>query len=93
MEDMVVRGLLREKAISGWKCCYLVFPLDDWTETVVFRSFYEKGFNLPVGTFFRGLLNYYRLEAIHLKPNSITQIAIFTHPCEGFLCIPAHFNL
>jgi hypothetical protein len=32
-----------------------------------------------MGAFFRGLLNYYRLEVIHLKPNSITQIAIFIH--------------
>jgi hypothetical protein len=49
---MVVRGLLPEKAIFGWKCCYnQEFPLEDRTEMVIFRSFYEKGFGLPAGAF------------------------------------------
>jgi hypothetical protein len=77
---MEARGLLLEKVISGWKCYHgQEFPSEDWTQMVIFRSFYEKGFGLPMGAFFRGLLNYYRLEVIHLKPNSITQIAIFIH--------------
>ena len=38
---------------------------------VVFKSFYEKGFALPAGAFFRGLLPFYGLEVTHLKPNSI----------------------
>jgi hypothetical protein len=67
--------------------------MEDQTETVIFRSFYKKGFGLPAGAFFSGLLHYYGLEATHLKPNSIAQIAIFIHLCEGFVGIPAHFNL
>ena len=63
------------------------------TETVIFRSFYEKGFALPVGAFFRGLLFFYGLEVTHLKPNSIAQIAIFIHLCEAFLGIAPHLNL
>jgi hypothetical protein len=94
LEDMEACGLLQEKAVSGWNCYHgQEFPLEDRTETVVFRSFYEKGFGLTVGAFFRRLLKYYRLEAIHLKPNSIALIAIFIHLCEGFLGIPTHFNL
>ena len=31
-------------------------------DTVVFRSFYEKGFALPAGAFFRGLLFFYGLR-------------------------------
>jgi hypothetical protein len=69
------------------------FPSEDQTETVLFRSFYKKGFSLPAGPFFRGLLHYYRLEATHLRPNSITQFSIFIHLCVSFLGIPAHFNL
>jgi hypothetical protein len=48
---------------------------------------------MPAGAFFCGLIHFYGLEAIHLKPNSIAQIAIFIHLHEEFLGIPAHFNL
>jgi hypothetical protein len=48
---------------------------------------------LPAGAFFRGLLYYYGLEVIQLKPNSLAQIAIFIYLCEGFLGILAYFNL
>ena len=63
------------------------FPTENRTEAVVFRSFYEKGFALPAGAFFRGLLFFYGLEVTHLKPNSITQITIFIHLCEAYLGI------
>ena len=59
----------------------------------MFKSFYEKGFTLPAGAFFCGLLHFYELEVTHLKPNSIAQIAIFIHLCEGYLGIAHHFNL
>ena len=45
--------------------------MEDRMETVIFRSFYEKGFALPAGALFRGLLFFYGLEVTHLKPNSI----------------------
>ena len=91
---MVERDVLSEKQISGWKCCFgEEFSMEDMTETVVFWSFYEKGFALPAGAFFRGLLFFYGLEVTHLKPSSIAQIAIFIHLCEAFLGIAPHFNL
>jgi hypothetical protein len=32
------------------------FPTDDVKEQVVFASYFERGFNLPVADFFRGIL-------------------------------------
>jgi hypothetical protein len=49
-------------------------PLRAPDETVVFWSFYEKGFGLPAGAFFRGLLHCYELEATDLKPNLICKL-------------------
>ena len=72
IQDMVERGILPEKQISGWRCCYgEEFPSEDTNQMVVFKSFYEKSFALPAGAFFRGLLHFYGLEVTHLEPNSI----------------------
>jgi hypothetical protein len=38
------------------------FPSEDVKEQIVFASFFERGFNLPAGDFFCGLLYYYGLE-------------------------------
>ena len=90
---MVERDILPEKHISGWRCCYgEEFPSEDTNQAVVFKCFYEKGFALPAGAFFRGLLHFYGLEVTHLKPNSIAQIAIFIHLCEGYLGIAPLFH-
>jgi len=52
IQDMMEHSVLLEKQISWWKCCYdEEFPMEDRTEAVVFRSFYEKGFVLPAGAF------------------------------------------
>jgi hypothetical protein len=69
------------------------FPSEDVKEQVVFASFFERGFNLLAGDFFCGLLYYYRLEVVHLVPNSITVVSTFIHFCEAYLGIPPHFLL
>ena len=94
IQDMVERGILPEKQISRWRCCFgEEFPSEDPDQTVMFESFYKKGFALPTGAFFRGLLFFYGLEVTHLNPNSIAQITIFIHLCEAFQGIAPHFNL
>jgi hypothetical protein len=37
----------------------------------VFSSFFQCGFGLPAYNFFRGLLDQYQIELVHLNPNSI----------------------
>jgi hypothetical protein len=73
IEALVDRGLLRLKTEVEWRAAAGEdFLREDVKEQVVFASFFERGFNLLVGDFFRGLLYYYRLELVHLVPNSIT---------------------
>jgi hypothetical protein len=73
IQALVDRGLLRLKAEVEWKAAAgEEFLTEDVKEQVVFVSFFERGFNFPMGDFFRGLLYYYKLELVHLVPNSIT---------------------
>lgn len=62
-------------------------------EIPVFASFLERGLGLPTSDLFRGLLDYYKLELVHLNPNGIFHIALFMHLCEAFLGIRPHFQL
>jgi hypothetical protein len=93
-QALVDRGLLRPKTEVEWRAAAgEEFPSEDVKEQVVFASFFERGFNLPAGDFFRGLLYYYRLELVHLVPNSITVVSTFIHFCEAYLGMPPHFML
>jgi hypothetical protein len=86
--------LLRPKAEVEWKAAAgEEFPIEDVKEQVIFASFFERGFNFPVGDFFRGLLYYYKLELVHLVPNSNTMVSTFIHFCEVNLGISPHLLL
>jgi hypothetical protein len=94
IQALVDRGLLRSKVEVEWRAAPgEEFPSEDVKELVVFASFFERGFNLPTGDFFCGLLYYYRLELVYLVPNSITVVSTFIHFCEAYLGIPPHFLL
>src|SRR5688572_3438835 len=72
IQALVDRGLLGPKSLLEWKATVgQEFPSEDKMETVVFASFFERGFGIPYRNFFRGLLNYYKIELVHLNPNSI----------------------
>jgi hypothetical protein len=94
IQALVNRELLRLKAEVKWRAAAgEEFPSEDVKEQVIFASFFERGFNLPAGDFFCGLLYFYRLELVHLVPNSITVVSTFIHFCEAYLGIPPHFTL
>jgi hypothetical protein len=94
IQSFVDRGLLRSKEEVEWKAASgEEFPTEDVKEQVVFVSYFERGFNLPAGDFFRGLLFYYKLELVHLVPNSITIVSTLIHFCEAYLGISPHFLL
>jgi hypothetical protein len=69
------------------------FPMEGTDETVVFITHIECGFGILAGDFLHGLLYFYRIELVHLVPNSITIISIFIHLCEAYHDIAPHFHL
>jgi hypothetical protein len=94
IQALVSCGLLRPKEEVEWRAAVgEQFSSEDVKEQVVFTSFFERGFKLPVGDFFRGLLYYYKLELVHLVPNSIAVVSTFIHFCEAYLGISPHFLL
>jgi hypothetical protein len=94
IQALVDQGLLQPKMEVQWRAAAgEEFPSEDVKEQVVFGSFFERGFKPTVGDFFRGLLYYYKLELVHLVPNSIIVVSTFIHFCEAYLGIPPHFSL
>jgi hypothetical protein len=87
-------GLLRPKSQVGWRpAAGEAFLTEGTSKTVFFIAHIERGFGVPAGDFLRWLLQFYRIELVHLAPNSITIIATFIHLCEAFLGITPHFHL
>jgi hypothetical protein len=68
-------------------------PTNNTNEIMVFTSFFQCGFGLPVCDFLRGLLDHYQIELVHLNPNSILQIVVFVHLYEAYLGILPNFPL
>src|SRR5436190_8854464 len=60
---------------------------------MVFEPFFYHRFSVPTNRFFRGLLNFYKIELVHLNPNSILHIFTFIYLCEAYLGIEPHFAL
>jgi hypothetical protein len=98
MEEQIqapaTRGLLRPKAEVCWRLAVgEEFPTEGTGETVVFLAHIERGFGVPEGDFFRGLLFFYQIKLVHLIPNAITIISSFIHLCDANLGIALHFHL
>jgi hypothetical protein len=53
----------------------------------------ERGFMAPASRFMRGLCHHYGVELHNFAPNAISQEATFVGVCEGFLEIPANWDL
>ena len=62
-------------------------------EIPMFAHFVERGLTLPSSNFFRGMLDYYKIEHVHLNSNGIFHTYVFVHFCEAFLGIPPHWDL
>jgi hypothetical protein len=90
---LVDRGLLRPKSQVAWRpAAGEVFPTEGTGETVVFIAHIERRFGIPTCDFLCRLLQFHRIELVHLAPNSIIIIATFIHLCEAYLGIAPHFH-
>ena len=86
---LVAAHLLLGQYIINWRAAYgNPWPMETYPdEMIIFTHFIERGLALLTSDFFCGLLEFYKLELVHLNPNSILHIAIFVHLCEAFLGI------
>jgi hypothetical protein len=62
-------------------------------EIPMFTRFTERGLSHLASDFFKGLLGYYGIEYLNLKPNGIFHTSVFVHFCEAFLGIKPHWVL
>jgi hypothetical protein len=91
---LVSIGVLPPKELCSWRICHgVTVPTEDTHESVIYVPFLLRGLALPISPFFRGLLDFYRLNLTHLNPNSILQISIYVYLCEAFLGVLPHFGL
>jgi hypothetical protein len=91
---LVSIGVLPPRELCSWRICHgVTVPTEDTHESVIYVPFLLRGLALPISPFFRGLLDFYRLNLTHLNPNSILQISIYVHLCEAFLGVLPHFGL
>jgi hypothetical protein len=82
------RALLQWRPVKGEG-----IPTPNTKEILVLAFFFQCGFGLPTCEFLHGLLHHYRIDLVHLNPNSILQIIVFVNLCEAFLIVPPNFPL
>jgi hypothetical protein len=93
IRKLIANHFLVDRTVLQWRpAADEDIPTPNTNEIVVFYSF-QRGFSLPAGDFFYGLIDHYQIELVHLNPNFILQIAIFIHHCEAFPGIPPNFPL
>jgi hypothetical protein len=92
IRKLVANHFLLDREVLQWHLAAGEdIPTPNTNEIVVYNSFFQRGFYLPVCDFLRGLLDHYQIGLVHLNPNSILQMTIFVHVCEVFLEIPPNF--
>jgi hypothetical protein len=91
---IIENHLLPSCAILQWRPAKAEdIPTPNTNKIVVLTSFFQREFSLPSCEFLRGLLHHYKIQLVHLNPNSILQIAVFVHLCETYLIIHPNFSL
>jgi hypothetical protein len=85
--------------VDGQPPAWIVPPAADrepnppYGYVVSFIRHHERGFAVPTSRFMRGVCHHYGVELHNFAPNAISQVATFVGICEGFLGIPANWDL
>jgi hypothetical protein len=91
---LIENHLLPSRAVLQWRSEKDEEISTPNTNEIVFStSFFQRGFGLPSCDIFRILLHHYKVELVHLNPNSNLQIAVSVHLCEAYLAVPSNFPL
>ena len=95
IQALVDAGLLQEKARVRWNTATGdPWPIEKNSDEIpMFTLFVERRLTLSASDFFRGCLEFFQIEYVHLNPNGIFHIAIFVHYCKAFLGIRPHWGL
>jgi hypothetical protein len=78
-------GFLGEQSVDMWNTVAGdAWPLEKNLEEIpMFSLFCEHGLALPFSDFFCRLLEFYKIEQVHLNPNGIFHTSIFVHFYEA----------
>ena len=85
ISSLVGRRLLRPRSVVQWFSAEgHDRPYERVAETVMFKSFVERGLGIPVCDFLRGLLFFWGIQLHHLTPTFILHISIFCSFVRSF---------
>ena len=92
IQALVDAGLLQDKVLINWNCAGGdPYPMEkNPSEIPMFAVFPERGLALSTSDFFWGMLDFYKIEHVHLNPNGMFHTSVFVHFCEAFLGIRPH---
>jgi hypothetical protein len=79
--------------VRAARACEYREPNPPFGYVVSFVHFHKRDFAAPASHFWRGLCYHYGVELHNFAPNAISQAATFVGVCEGFLGIPANWDL
>jgi hypothetical protein len=98
LSELVNGGQLAPN-VDGQPAAWIVPPPTDpepnppHDYVVSFVRHHERGFTAPASRFMRGLCHHYGVELHNFALNAISQAATFVGVCEGFMGIPANWDL
>ncbi|KAK1680889.1 hypothetical protein QYE76_041737 [Lolium multiflorum] len=91
VSEYEIDWLYRSRRIPEGVSCRIpgdeIEPVPNPGEYVVFLAHFERGFGLPVSSFFRSFLDFYKLQPHHLPGNAIFYLSCYVTFMEAYIGI------